>query len=166
MTMAKAITNIEKYITNKDEEKQQSIEQILDAVSENREALITFLDILKELQEFGVLDIIQGALKNRHEISVIAVSQLNQPSMHHIMKTGMQAIQFLGRLEPEKVQNILQAVELGIEKLVDTQSNKSLGLWGMGKAMLNPNVSLALNAMINFMDGMGEGMKKPEKQKH
>ncbi|WP_433958398.1 DUF1641 domain-containing protein [Cytobacillus horneckiae] len=163
--MAKAITNIEKYIKNKDEEKQESIQQVLDAVSENSEALITFIDILKELHEFGVLDIVQGALKNREEIGVIAVSQFNQPGMHHIMKNGMNAIQFLAKLEPDKLNTILQGVEHGIERLADTQNNKSLGLWGMGKAMFDPNVSLALGSMVNFMRGMGEGMNETDKDK-
>ncbi|WP_461611891.1 helical membrane plugin domain-containing protein [Cytobacillus kochii] len=161
--MAKAITNIEKYIKNKDEEKQESIQQVLDAVSENSEALITFMDILKELHEFGVLDIVQGALKNREEIGVIAVSQVNQPGMHHIMKNGMNAIQFLAKLEPDKMNTILQGVEHGIERLADTQNNKSLGFFGMGKAMFDPNVSLALGSMVNFMRGMGEGMNETGK---
>ncbi|MBU3568799.1 DUF1641 domain-containing protein [Priestia aryabhattai] len=164
--MGKAITNIERYIPSKEEEKQESIQQILDALSENRDAVLTLLDILKELKEFGMLDIVQGALKNRHDIGVIAVTQLNKPGMHHMMKTGMDALQFLSRLEPQKMQTILQGVEKGIEKLADTENNKSMGLWGMGKAMFDPNVSLALGSMMNFMRGMGEGMKGSEEKKH
>lgn len=164
--MGKAITNIEKFIPNKEDEKQQSIQEILDVVSQNRDALITFMDILKELQEFGVLDIIHGALKNRKEISVIAVSQVNQPGMHHIMKNGMSALQFLAGLDPEKMQNILKAVEHGVDRLADTENNKPIGIMGMGKAMFDPNVSLALGSMMNFMRGMGEGMKETGKQTH
>lgn len=164
--MAKAITNIERYIPTPEEEKQKAIQQVLDAVSENHQVLITLLDIVKELQEIGVLDIVQGALKNRHDIGVIAVSQLNQPGMHRIMKNGMNALQFLGKLEPGKLQNILNAVDHGIVRLTDTKSEKPMGLMGMGRAMMEPNVTLALGSMINFLRGMGEGMQEAEKHVH
>lgn len=164
--MAKAITNIEKYIMDKEEEKQQSIHQILDVISDNRESITTFLDILNEIHELGILDIIQGVLKNRQEISVIALSQFDQPSIHHMMKTGMNAIQFLGKLEPDKLQDLLQGVERGIERLTETQNNQTHSLWEIGKAMRDPNVTFALSSMIRFMNGMGEAMKETEKRIH
>ncbi|MDR7316465.1 DUF1641 domain-containing protein [Brevibacillus nitrificans] len=164
--MAKAISNIERTIPSPEEEKQQAIQLVLDAVSENHQALLTLLDIVKELQAIGVLDILQGALKNRHEIGVIAVSQFNKPGMHHIMKNGMNLMQFMGKLPPDKLQNILNAVDSGIDRLTDTENEKPMGLFGMSKAMMEPNVILALGSMINFLRGMGEGMKSTEKQVH
>lgn len=164
--MAKAITNIERYSPSPEEVKEQAIQQVLDAVSENHQALITLLDIVKELQEIGVLDILQGALKNRHDIGVIAVSQLNKPGMHHIMKNGMNALQFMGGLQPDKLQNILNAVDHGIDKMTETQNDKPMGLLGMSRAMMEPNVTLALGSMINFLRGMGEGMNQAENKVH
>ncbi|MED1783793.1 DUF1641 domain-containing protein [Brevibacillus fortis] len=164
--MAKAISNIERYMPSPEEERHQAIQQVLDAVSENHQALITLLDIVKELQEIGVLDILQGALKNRHDIGVIAVSQLNKPGMHHMMKNGMNALQFVGKLQPDKLQNILNAVDHGLDRMTDTKNDKPMGLLGMSKAMMEPNVTLALSSMINFLRGMGEGMNHAEKQVH
>ncbi|MED1723934.1 molybdopterin-dependent oxidoreductase [Brevibacillus parabrevis] len=37
-----------------------------------------------------------------------------------------------------------------------------LGLMGMGRAMMEPNVTLALGSMINFLRGMGEGIRQAE----
>ncbi|RNB88439.1 DUF1641 domain-containing protein [Brevibacillus nitrificans] len=164
--MAKAISNIERHIPSPEEVRDQAISQVLDAVSENHQALLTLLDIVKELQEIGVLDIVQGALKNRRDIGVIAVTQLNKPGMHHIMKNGMTAMQFLAKLQPEKIAGLLDAVDHGLERLTDTQNNKPIGLFGMGKAMMEPDVTLALGSMINFLRGMGEGMKNADKPVH
>ncbi|MGZ4164132.1 MAG: DUF1641 domain-containing protein, partial [Tumebacillaceae bacterium] len=74
--MAKATTRIEKSIPNPIEEQAQSLGQLLQAITANKDALLLLLDIVKELHELGLLEAMQAMLKNRHDISLIGLAQL------------------------------------------------------------------------------------------
>lgn len=160
--MAKAITHIEKQRPNQAEEQMQALTEILTAVSNNRQSILVFLDILKEVHAAGLLDIVQGVLKNRHQVGVIAISQLNQPAMHHMLKNGMTAMEFLGKLEPERLANTLNAVAKGVERFSETEEVKPTGLWSMTKALRDPDVGISITAMMNFLRGMGEELSRDQ----
>lgn len=162
--MAKATTHIEKQTPNPVEEQAQAIQKLLVSVAESQDALIVFLDVLKELHAFGVLDVLRGLLKNRHQVGVIAITQLNQPGMHHMMKNAMGAVQFLSKLEPEKLQNIMNALASGIDQF--SPADKPTSLWGMGKSLRDPDVMLSMSTLLNFLRGMGESLHQNQKPVH
>jgi uncharacterized protein YjgD (DUF1641 family) len=165
--MAKAIKHIEKQTPNPIEEQTQALSQLLEATAQSKEALVVFLDILQELHNAGLLDIVQGLLKTRHRVGRIAVQQMDQPSMHRMMKNGVIAMQFLGKLDPKQIESILGGFEKGLKKLQETnQEDKHLGLWGIGKTLRDPNVSASLTAMLGFLQGMGEEFTKENKNVH
>jgi uncharacterized protein YjgD (DUF1641 family) len=162
--MAKATIHIEKQTPNPVEEQAQAIQKLLVSVAESQDALIVFLDVLKELHTFGILDAMRGLLKNRHQVGVIAITQLNQPGMHHMMKNAMNAMQFLSQLEPNKLQSIMNALASGMQQF--SPAEKPPGLWGMGKALRDPEVMLSMSTMLNFLHGMGEALHQDQKSVH
>ena len=81
--MAKAIRQINKSIPTEEELQLQAISDIMKAIGENRDAILTSLDILKNLHDIGVLQAIQGLVEQRVDVATIALKQINQPAMHH-----------------------------------------------------------------------------------
>ena len=81
--MAKAIRQINKSIPTEEELQLQAISDIMKAIGENRDAIVTSLDILKNLQDIGVLQAVQGLLEQRVDVATIALKQINQPAMHN-----------------------------------------------------------------------------------
>ncbi|BCJ86163.1 DUF1641 domain-containing protein [Effusibacillus dendaii] len=157
--MARAITHIEKQLPNPEQEQVQAIGQILEAVAESRDTLLMTLDILKELHASGVLNILQGILKNRQQIGAIAFTQLNQPGIHHGLKNLIGLAQFLGKLDPAQLQTMLNGVARGLEQSgTHAAETKPIGLWNMGKMLRDPDVNASINMMLQFLRGMGEGI--------
>ena len=161
--MARAIRQIEKKQLSEEEERAQDLQAIIKQIAENREAIEDTLIILKELHDFGVLDMLKGLLRTREKVGAIAVEQLNQTGMHNIIKNGMSTIQLLSDMDSDQIKTIFNGVNKGLERMAETSNyNENIGLWNLYKSTKDIEVRNSLNAMIKFLSGMGEGLS----QKH
>ncbi|MGB8956208.1 MAG: DUF1641 domain-containing protein [Tumebacillaceae bacterium] len=160
--MATRTTRIEKAIPNPQQEQAQALGEILSAIADNRTAIIQFMDILKELHSWGILDALQGLVKNRHDIGVIGVTQLNKPGAQHILKNGMSALQMLASIDPNQLQSVLNGVTAGLDRAGQQmgEPHKPLGMFDMIKTMRDPEVGASLQFMMNFLRGMSGGMQQ------
>lgn len=161
--MAKAIRQINRSTPSPAEEQTQAVTELLHAVSQNKEALMTTMDILKGLHEMGVLDAAKAMLEQRTDIGAIAIQQLNQPNMHNTIKNAMNALKFIGSINPEQLQAILNGVSNGFERSADVvKNNENKSLWKLGKSMRDPDVKASLSTMMEFLHGMGEAFNQDQ----
>jgi uncharacterized protein YjgD (DUF1641 family) len=155
--MAKAIRQINKSIPTEEELQLQAISDIIKALGENRDAILTSLDILKNLHDMGALQAVQVLLEQRVDVATIALKQINQPAMHHTIKNAFNAIKFLGSVKPEQLQLILQGLSHGLERSSENrQQNEQQSLWKMGKSLRDPDIKTSLLTAMDFLQGMGE----------
>ena len=155
--MAKAIRQINKSVPTEEELQLQAISDIMKAIGENRDAIVTSLDILKNLQDLGVLQAVQGLLEQRVDVATIALKQINQPAMHNTIKNAFNAIKFLGTVKPEQLQLILQGLGQGLERTSENnQQQEHQSLWKMSKSLRDPDVKASLSTALEFLQGMGE----------
>ena len=165
--MAKAIRQINKSVPTEEELQLQAISDIMKAIGENRDAIVTSLDILKNLQDIGVLQAVQGLLEQRVDVATIALKQINQPAMHNSIKNAFNAIKFLGTVKPEQLQLILQALGQGLERtLENNQQQEHQSLWKMSKSLRDPDVKASLSTALEFLQGMGEVFNNEGKTLH
>ncbi|MDQ0245525.1 uncharacterized protein YjgD (DUF1641 family) [Bacillus fengqiuensis] len=165
--MAKAIRQINKHVPNKEEEQAQAVADIVAALAENREAIVTTLGILKELQEMGALNAIHGLLQKRTDVGAIAIQQINKPNMHNTIKNGMNALGFLGSINPDQLKIIFQGLNQGLERATESaHQGEEQSLWKLGKNMGNSEVKASLATMMGFMQGMGEAFQQENGKLH
>lgn len=159
--MAKAIKQIDKQIPNPIEEQAQAIQHLIEMTAESRDALVSFLEILQELHNAGILDIVNGLLKTRHKVGVLAMGQLNQPDMHRIIKNGINTIQFLGELDPDQLNTMLKAVNKGLQKsTTNAKKGEQVSLWAIARSIRDPDIKMSMTTMLGFLEGMGKGIRK------
>lgn len=155
--MAKAIRQINKQVPNKQEEQMQIVSQIVEAVADNGEAILSMISIIKHINEMGVLDALNALLEKRTEVGAIAIQQMNQPTMYHVIKNGINGFKFLGSLDPDRMQLIMNAVNRGLERFtIAAEKGEEKSIWSIGKSMTNPEIKTSLGTMIEFLYGMGE----------
>lgn len=154
--MAKATTLIEKRELSRAEQDAQALAEIVGAVTQQRDAMLAFVDIVGTLHQAGILSLVQGILKSRHELGVMGINQLNKSGAQRIIKNGVSAMQFMAQLDPDRLKQVLGAVAHGLEQA--QPSDRRIGMWGMVNTLNDPDVNTALSVMINFMRGMGEGL--------
>lgn len=158
--MAEPIKEIEFDPKNIEEEQSAAIHGIIEQIAENHEVIQDSLTIIRDLHESGFIDIVKGLLVTRVKVGAIAMEQISQPGMLNIVRNVMTGIEFLSSMEPTQLKQILDSAQKGLERAKDAANDKSTpGLWGTIKATKDPNVKMALNTMILFLEGMGKGLK-------
>ncbi|AOH53300.1 DUF1641 domain-containing protein [Peribacillus muralis] len=165
--MAKAIKQIRKETADPQEEQSKAITDIVAALAENRDAIMETIGIVRQLHDMGVLNTVNGLLEKRVDVGVIAVQQLNQPSMHNTIKNGMNAFNFLGQLNPDQLQTVLNGVSHGMDKLAENiDKHEKVSLWQLGNSIRNPEVRTSLTTMLGFLEGMGEAFQGDKRELH
>ncbi len=165
--MAKAIKQIKREIPNREEEQSQAVADIVTALADNREAIMETIGIVKQLHEIGVLKALNGLLENRIDVGEIAIQQINQPAMHNTIKNGMSAFKFLGKLEPDQLQIMLDGVSKGLEKSAgNIDKNENVSLWKLGNSFRHSEVRASLATMVGFLEGMGEVFQDNKRELH
>lgn len=155
--MAKAIRQIREEIPNSLQEKEEAVDELLKELADNREAIIGAIRILRELQEMRALETIGAMLDQRQEVGAIAIQQINQPTMHNVIKSGISAFKFLGSLQPSELETMMEGVGNGMKRLSETaEEGEKQSFWKMRKRLRTPEIRAAITTMINFMEGMGE----------
>ncbi len=161
--MAKATTQIEKRVLSQAEQDARSLSELISAVAQQKDALLVFLDIIGELHASGALEIVQGALKNRQAIGAIGLDQLNKSGAQNLIKNSMSTLQFLGKLDPVKMETMLTSVAAGVEHAVqpaDEEPKQSVGLLKLMQQLRDPEVSASLMMLMRFLRGMGEAKQQ------
>jgi uncharacterized protein YjgD (DUF1641 family) len=157
MNIVKAIRQIRKEVPNQQEEQQQAMADILKELADNREAIMGASGILKGLQEMKILESVGALLDQRNEVGAIAIQQINQPTMHNVIKSGIAAFKFLGSLQPSQLETIMEGVGIGLKRLSQTgQKGDKQSIWKMRRRLRSPEIRAAMTTMVDFMEGMGE----------
>jgi uncharacterized protein YjgD (DUF1641 family) len=165
MNLAKAIKQIRKEVPNPVEEQNQAVSEIVKAIADNKEAILTTINILKELQEVGVLKAANAMLVERTDVAEIALQQLNQPAVYNMIKNGMAAVSFLGSVKPAQLQTMMDAVSLGLERFSESAGKgEKPSLFKLGTSMRNPEIRTSLSSMMGFLQGMGEAFEQQNQQ--
>jgi uncharacterized protein YjgD (DUF1641 family) len=163
--MARAIRLIEKKTQTEAETQAESLGEILKAVSDNREAITQFLDILGELHKSGVLDIAQGVMKNRAQLGAVGFEFIKVANIPIILKNLIIGVQFLGRLDPKKTQTLMDSLSKGIEQAgqPEKEHKSMLGLLGM---LRDPDVKASMSTALHFLQGMGAALSEHDTDAH
>lgn len=163
--MAKPIRQINPSVPNPAEEQAQAISDVLKAVTDNRDAIVLSLNILKNLNEMGLLNAVNGLLEQRTEVGAIAIQQMNQPGMQNTIKNAMNAFQFIGSLDPEQMTAIFRGLNRGFEYATDRlERGKNPSLWKLGTRMRKPDVLASLSTMVEILEGLGEAFLHDDKE--
>lgn len=159
--MAKPIRQISRGVPNPIEEQDKAIGEILKALADNKEAVLSFIELTKELHEVNVFETAGSLLKQRNDVGVIAMQQVNQPAVHNIIKSGFGLFKFLGSLQPSQLETLLQGVTLGLKRMSSTgEKGKKQSIWKMRIRLRSPEIRAAMTTMVDFLEGMGEAFLK------
>ncbi|WP_082234570.1 DUF1641 domain-containing protein [Halobacillus massiliensis] len=158
--MAKAIKQIDKTFVTPEKKQQEDLNLILNQLAQNKESILLMVEIIEELRKFGLLDIAKGMLKTRHELGILAMEELDKPTVHDLVKSGIGAFNFITKVDPKQLDRILNGASEGLKGMTENlPEDEKLGMWGLVKSMRDPEVNRSLTAMVHFLKGMGHGLK-------
>lgn len=164
--MAKAIRQISRQAPNETEERAQAVEEIMQALADNKDAVLSMIEMAKELHEVKVFETAGSLLKQRNEVGVIAMQQVNQPAVHNVIKSGFGLFKFLGGLQPAQLETLMNGVTLGLKRMSQTgEKGKKQSIWKMRIRLRSPAIRAAMTTMVDFMEGMGEAFLRSREKR-
>ncbi|MBX9975985.1 DUF1641 domain-containing protein [Cytobacillus firmus] len=159
--MAKPISKIAEPILNEKDMQDQTLEKVLRELTQNGDGIQEAMKLLQELHESGILEAVTSLVEAKEKIAKIAVGQMLRPPVTNAINNGMAAAGLLTELNPEMTKIMMEGLSKGLQKAEEgLQQNQKVGLFDLIKLAKDPDVNRAMGFGINFLKGLGEGMKE------
>jgi uncharacterized protein YjgD (DUF1641 family) len=159
--MAKPIQTIKKVEYTDTQKKEQSLESLLSEVAQNKDSLLETLYLMKELHDSGILKAAGSLVKAKEEVAKIAVGQMTREPVTNIINNALAAGGALTELDPDLTKKLMGSVAKGFEKAEQAlQTNTKVGILDLMKALKDEDLNRAIGFGLNFLKGVGEGLKE------
>jgi len=165
--MAKPIREVKRTDPTAQELESEALSELLKVIAEHRESIKDLLAIVGYLEEMGVLAALKGLLEQRNEVGVIALNQLNQPKMYHLLKNLVTMVQLMGSMDPVHLEKMGKGLSQGLETMNEkSEQGRVPSLWDLAKSVRDPSVRTSMATMIGLLQGMGDSMKQDSSSVH
>jgi uncharacterized protein YjgD (DUF1641 family) len=159
--MANPISAIQKQEPTLEQQKEQTLNQLLTTLTDNAEGLQQTVKLLQELHESGILPALQAFLQAKEQVASIAVQQLLRPPVTNMINNAVAAAGALSSIEPATTRKLMGSLSQGLKKAQQgLASNDSTSLWDLMKAIKDPDINRALTFGLNTLKGLGQGLQK------
>jgi uncharacterized protein YjgD (DUF1641 family) len=156
--LAKPISRIKYKQLTEEEKKSESLNGLTDHLTENEEALQQTLAILAELHNSGILESAESLLKAKAKVTEIALEQVSRKEVTNMINNAMEAAGALSEIDPDQTKQLLSSVSKGLEEAKENKDQK-VSLFTLMKALNDPDINRAVGFGLNFLKGLGKGLK-------
>jgi uncharacterized protein YjgD (DUF1641 family) len=128
-------------------------DQLKAAPREHAEALLNVYQILRELQDRGVLELAKGALGSSEKVLQIAVNIADQPEMIQGIRNMMILTKTVGSLDPELLESVGEALQGG---LAEARGSRPPGLLQLLIRLLSKESRRVLVMATSILKAVGK----------
>ncbi|MBC2180535.1 DUF1641 domain-containing protein [Listeria booriae] len=158
--MAEPISKIRRVEKTKDEVKQEKMAAIKDQIVTEDAAFLEALELVKALHDSGALDMINSALKAKEDIATTFLNEARKEPATNAINNLMISGKLLTDTKPEQTEKLLEGLANAQAKANESlKDDTTLGLFGLAKAMKDPDVNRALRYGLAFLKGVGQELK-------
>ncbi|MBC1492233.1 DUF1641 domain-containing protein [Listeria booriae] len=158
--MAEPISKIRRVEKTEDEVKQEKMAAIKDQIVTEDAAFLEALELVKALHDSGALDMINSALKAKEDIATTFLNEARKEPATNAINNLMISGKLLTDTKPEQTEKLLEGLANAQAKANESlKDDTTLGLFGLAKAMKDPDVNRALRYGLAFLKGAGQELK-------
>lgn len=155
--MAKA-TKVINRITISDEEKRRiELEDIERTLLENKEVIKETFEVLKGMQDRGILSMVNSLLKEGDKVLNILVKTADTPETANTLKNLLLILGTLGTLNVQQLEPLILKVNSGIARVAESdRTPEKPSYLGLLRSLNDQEVKQAMTYLMTFLKGMGE----------
>ncbi|MBC2391546.1 DUF1641 domain-containing protein [Listeria booriae] len=158
--MAEPISKIRRVEKTEDEVRQEKMAAIKDQIVTEDAAFLEALELVKALHDSGALDMINSALKAKEDIATTFLNEARKEPATNAINNLMISGKLLTDTKPEQTEKLLEGLANAQAKANESlKDDTTLGLFGLAKAMKDPDVNRALRYGLAFLKGVGQELK-------
>lgn len=138
-------------------------ERLSEGTAESADALLEALELLRELHEHKVLHTLVRLVQGGEGLAFHALEALNEPGSVRALRNGLELVKVLGSIEPDALTAVAGALGDGVrEGARRVRAGEQAGLGELLSLARDPDVGLALGALVGVLRGFGRGLRERE----
>ncbi|WP_164215186.1 DUF1641 domain-containing protein [Virgibacillus sp. YIM 98842] len=154
--MAKATKVIHRIQPSEETLRQQDLQEIEDALAENKEAVIETLELLKQIHGTELPNMLKAIIAEREEVLEQIVTFMDGSDITRSLSNAMQLFTVLGQFNVEEMEPIVKKLNAGMSEVAHRNSKGGGGIPSLLQAMTDPDVIEGLNTGLAFVKGLGK----------
>lgn len=154
--MASPITNIRRLEIPEEVIQEHNLEEVVNAVSENKEAILTGIDTLVTLSESGILDMANAFVKHRKDALEYVMREVNKPAYSSILENASKLVLLLGELPVDDIQYFTDKLKNGMDEARTFERTEKTSYMSLLKALKDPEINKSITMLMQFLRGMGK----------
>lgn len=152
--MAERITEIKRLKKSYEQIKQESLNDVIDAIVENKDSILKAIRLIGILDEAKILDAINGGLKARQVIINKFAVELNKDIYSGVLTNMAQLVFLLGELDFKDLSELLSRLNRGIHAANLTKPGDKTTIKNLVGFLRDDDLNRSMTYMLNLLRGM------------
>jgi uncharacterized protein YjgD (DUF1641 family) len=165
--MAKPTKVIHRLQPSEDTLRKQDLQEIEDALVENKDAVIETLELMKQIQETELPNILKALVAEREEVLEHLVKFMDGSDITRSLSNAMQLFTVLGKFDLEEMEPLVEKLNAGLSEVAHASDQRG-GYPALLQRITDPDVIEGMNTGLAFAKGLGssDSEETPEKTTH
>lgn len=152
--MAERITEIKRLKKSYEQIKQESLNDVIDAIVENKDSILKAIRLIGILDEAKILDVLNGGLKARQVIINKFAVELNKDIYSGVLTNMAQLVFLLGELDVKDLSELLSRLNRGIHAANLTKPGDKTTIKSLVGFLRDDDLNRSMTYMLNLLRGM------------
>jgi len=152
--MAERITEIKRLKKSYEQIKQESLNDVIDAIVENKDSILKAIRLIGILDEAKILDALNGGLKARQVIINKFAVELNKEIYSGVLTNMAQLVFLLGELDVKDLSELLSRLNRGIHAANLTKPGDKTTIKSLVGFLRDDDLNRSMTYMLNLLRGM------------
>ncbi|NJP37091.1 DUF1641 domain-containing protein [Alkalicoccus luteus] len=162
--MARPIRDIEPAPLSAETQRQKDLEEVEQALADNKEAVLGAIDLMNNLHKNGITRIANGLVSEGDKVLEIIVQEISKDENTNALRNMLLMVGVLGTIDMRKIEPLLLKLNNGIERVAeDPDPDEKTGYFDLAKKLKDPQINRSLTILMRFLEGMGQETKDQER---
>lgn len=152
--MAERITEIKRLKKSPEQIKNENLNEVLDAIAENKDSILKAIRLIHTLDEAKILDALNGGFKARQVIINKFAVELNKDIYTGLLSNMAQRVFLLGDLNVKDLSEMLNRLNKGLHVANQASPNARTSIRNLMGILKDDDMNRSLTYMLNLLKGM------------
>lgn len=154
--MAKATKVINRISISDEERRRIELEDIERTLLENKEVIKETFEVMKGMQDRGILSVVNSLLKEGDKVLNILVKTADTPETANMLKNLLLILGTLGTLNVQQLEPLILKINSGIARVAEAgKTPEKPSYLALLRSLNDQEVKQAMTFLMTFIKGMG-----------
>lgn len=154
--MAEKISKVKRMEIPEETIRKQNLNEVVEAVSVNKEAILKGIDLLQTLNQSGTLDVANALVKHREDALENIMREVNKPQYADTLENLPRLLLFLGELNVTDLERFAARLNHGVKEAAAAEDTDKTSYMDLIKALKDPEINRSITILLQFLRGMGK----------